>query len=125
MIDHDDKKNAKRLDSRLGALRSELETLEADMKGFAGDVEGVVDNRVHLALRKAENLAHRAYRYAEESSAHVAHDVENWADGNIDGARRSIQAQPFSALAISMGVGALVGAILGMCGHRPPHPRHR
>jgi ElaB/YqjD/DUF883 family membrane-anchored ribosome-binding protein len=124
MFDHDDKKNSKRLDSRLGALRSELESLESDMKGFAGDVEGVVDNRVHLALRKAENIAHRAYRYAEESSTQVAQDVENWADGNIEGARKTIQAQPFSALAISMAVGALVGAILGMCG-RPSSPPPR
>jgi ElaB/YqjD/DUF883 family membrane-anchored ribosome-binding protein len=125
MADHNDKKKSKRLDSRLGALRSELETLESDMKGFAGDAEGVVDNRVHLALRKAENIAHRAYHYAEESSAQVAHDVEDWADENINGVRKTIQAQPLSALAISMGAGVLVGAILGMCGHRRPAPSRR
>jgi len=125
MNNHDDNKN-KRLDSRLGALRSELETLEADMKGFAADVENTADNRVHLALRKAENLAHRAYRYAEESSAHVAHDVESWADGNLDDARKTIRAQPISALAISVGAGALVGAVLGLFGRSaPPPPPHR
>ncbi|MDR3527923.1 MAG: hypothetical protein P4L57_11645 [Rhizomicrobium sp.] len=122
MNNHDDKKN-KRLDSRLGTLRSELESLESDMKGFAGDVEDAADNRVHQALRKAEAIAHRAYRYAEESSAHVAQDVENWADGNLDDARKTIRAQPISALAISMGAGALVGAVLGMLGRCPPPPR--
>ncbi len=121
MADHKEKKDTKRLDSRLGTLRSELETLESDMKNFAGDVEGVADSRVHQALRKAENIAHRAYRYAEESSAHVAHDVENWADDNLDGARKSIRAQPLSALVISVGAGALIGAILGLCGRRTPH----
>ncbi len=124
---HDEKKKRSRLDSRLGALRSELESLEADMKDFAGDVENIADNRVHLALRKAENIAHRAYRYAEESSANVAHDVENWADGNLKDARKTIRAQPISALAISIGAGALVGAVLGLfgrCGPKPPQP-HR
>jgi len=120
MFRPNNKKKAERLDSRLGALRSELETLESDMKGFANDVEGIADKRVHLALRKAEDLAHRAYRYAEESSAHVAHDVENWADGNINDARNSIRAQPFSAIAIFMGAGALIGAVLGVCGRCSP-----
>jgi ElaB/YqjD/DUF883 family membrane-anchored ribosome-binding protein len=120
MTDKTGKKNAKRLDSRLGDLRSELETLESDLKGFAGDVENVADNRIHLALRKAEDIAHRAYRYAEESSTHVAQDVENWADGNVKHVRSSIRAQPFSAIAVSIGAGALIGAILGLCGRRTP-----
>lgn len=105
------KNGPENMDSRLGALRSELETLEADMKGFVGDVEGIADNRVHLAIRKAEGVAHRAYRLAEESTAHVAEDVEAWANGNLNSARKSIRAQPLSALALSVGAGALIGTI--------------
>ena len=105
------RKNTEKMDSRLGALRSELETLETDMKGLASDVEGIADKRVHLAIRKAENVAHRAYRLAEESATQVADDVEAWTNDNLDSARKSIRAQPFSALALSLGAGALIGAI--------------
>lgn len=114
------KNGTKKVDARLGALRSELETLEADMKGLAGDVESVADGRVHLAIHKAEDFAQRAYRIAEESVADVADDVESWANGNLDVARKSIRTQPLSALAISIGAGALIGAIFGAVIRRPP-----
>lgn len=114
------KRKADKLDTRLGVLRSELETLESDMKKVAGDVEGIADNRVQLALRKAEDVAHNAYRLAEDTAAHVVHDVDEWAVGNLNTARKSIRAQPFSALALSLGVGALIGAIVGVLGRRPP-----
>jgi hypothetical protein len=116
------KKNGsqKKMDARLGALRSELETLETDMKELAGDVEGIADKRVHQAIRKAESVAHRAYRIAEESVTHVAGDMEAWADGNVELARKSIRSQPISALALSMGAGALIGAIVGAISRRSP-----
>jgi len=111
MTERSRKNGTDKMDARLGALRSELETLEADMKGLVGDVEGIADGRIHLAIRRAEDVAHRAYHLAEESTAHVADDVEKWANGNLEVARKSIRAQPFSALALSVGAGALLGAI--------------
>lgn len=105
---------------RLGALRSELETLESDMKVLAGDVEGMADKRVHLAIHKAEEVAHRAYRLAEDSVNRVAGDVQEWAGDNLASARKSIRAQPLSALALSIGVGALIGAVFGVANRRPP-----
>ncbi len=110
MADHT-RKDKDKLDRRLGVLRSELETLEGDMKKVAGDVEGIADNRVHLALRKAEDVAHSAYHLAEDAAAQVVHDVDEWATGNLDTARTKIKAQPFSAIALSLGIGALVGAM--------------
>ncbi len=116
------KKNGtqKKMDARLGVLRSDLETLQSDMKGLASDVEGVADDRVHLAIRKAENVALRAYHLAEESATNVADDVEAWANGNVESARKSIRAQPISALALSIGAGALLGAIIGAVSRRSP-----
>jgi ElaB/YqjD/DUF883 family membrane-anchored ribosome-binding protein len=99
------------IDTRLGALRSELESLETDMKGLVSDVEGVADSRVHLAIRKAQETAERGYHLAEEAAARAADDVESWANGNLDVARKSIRSQPFSAIALSLGIGALLGAI--------------
>ena len=114
------KNGPKNIDTRLGALRSELETLEADVKSVAGDVEGIADNRIHLAIHRAEDIAHRAYHLAEESTVQAANDVEAWASGNLDSARKSIRVQPLSALALSMGIGALIGAVFGLSGRRPP-----
>jgi ElaB/YqjD/DUF883 family membrane-anchored ribosome-binding protein len=103
------RKNADEKNRRLSALRAELETLNDDVKRVVRDVEGGADSRVHLALRKAEEVAHKAYRLAEESAAHVVHDVDDWAVDKADMARKSIRAQPFSALALSIGIGALIG----------------
>lgn len=114
------KNGTKNMEARLGALRSELETLEADVKGVVGDVEGIADNRIHLAIHKAEDIAHRAYHLAEETTAQAVDDVEAWATGNLDSARKSIRTQPLSALAWSMGVGALIGAVIGVASRRPP-----
>ena len=100
-----------KLDSRLGALRSELEALQGDMKKVAGDVEGIADNRVHLALRKAEDVACKAYHLAEDAASHVVKDVDQWATGNLDTARKSITTKPLSAVALSLGVGALLGVL--------------
>ena len=106
------KKNAtKNIDTRLGALRTELDELQGDMKGLAGDVSVAADDRVHLAVRRAENVAERALRLAEESAAHMADDVETWTNDNLDSARESVRAQPLAAVALSMGLGALIGAI--------------
>jgi ElaB/YqjD/DUF883 family membrane-anchored ribosome-binding protein len=110
MADRNSKKSSK-MNTRLGTLRAELETLNSDVNKVVGDVEGIADNQVHLALRKAENVAQSAYRLAEESAAQVVHDVDDWASGKADMARKSIRAQPFSALALSAGVGALIGVM--------------
>jgi ElaB/YqjD/DUF883 family membrane-anchored ribosome-binding protein len=105
------KNDTKNIDKRLGALRSDLDALQGDMKGLAGDVADVADGRVHAAMRNAENVAERALRLAEEAAGHMADDVETWTNGNLDSARESVRAQPLAAIALSMGAGALIGAI--------------
>ena len=62
-------------------------------------------------MHAAKNVAERAYRLAEEAAAHLVDDVETWTDDNLDSVRGSVRAQPLSAVALSMGVGALLGAI--------------
>jgi ElaB/YqjD/DUF883 family membrane-anchored ribosome-binding protein len=111
MTDHKRKNDTKNVDKRLGALRSDLDALQGDMKGLAGDVIDAADGSVHLAIRNAENIAERAYRLAEEAVGQAADDVETWTQGNLDSARGSVRAQPLAAIALSMGAGALLGAI--------------
>ena len=111
MMGHQKKNGTKGIDKRLGALRSELDALQGDMKGLAGDVTDVADGRVHRAMRDAESVAERAYRLAEEYVEQAADDVETWTNDNLDSARKSVRAQPLAAIALSMGVGAFLGAI--------------
>ena len=111
MAEHKKKNGPKNIDIRLGALRSELDELQGDMKGLAGDVGDAADGRVHLAIRNAENVAERALRLAEEAAAHVADDVETWTNDNLDSVRGSVRDQPLSAIFLAMGLGALIGAI--------------
>ena len=44
-------------------------------------------------------------------SSQAAGEVETWTNDNLDSARESVRAQPLAAIALSMGAGALVGAI--------------
>lgn len=119
MTVHTSKNGTKNEDVHLSALRSEIETLGADMKTLVGDVEGIADNRVHAALHKAEDIAHRAYRYAEEAATQASDEAEAWTDGNLKSARSSIRSQPLAALALSVGAGALMGTILGFISRKP------
>lgn len=105
-------KNTDTTNARLGVLRAQLETLEGDVKSVAGDVGGIADLGVHEALRKAEDVAHNAYQFAEDTIKEAGRDVDAWTRGGIDTARKSIRTHPLLALALSIGAGALVGALV-------------
>jgi ElaB/YqjD/DUF883 family membrane-anchored ribosome-binding protein len=111
MAERPEKNGTKNIDKRLGALRSELDAVQGDMKGLAGDVADVADGRVHVAMRNAENVAERALRLAEEAAGHMADDVETWTNDNLDSVRESVRAQPLAAIALALGAGALLGAL--------------
>jgi ElaB/YqjD/DUF883 family membrane-anchored ribosome-binding protein len=106
------KKAPKNLDARLGALRSDIDALQDDVKGLATDSGEIANDRAKLAIRAAEAVAERAYRLAQESATQAVDDVESWANENLDTARDSIREQPISALLVSLGIGAILGAIL-------------
>ncbi len=106
------KKNSlKDVDKRLGALRADLDSMQKNMKGLAADAGDAANDRAHLAMRAAENVAERAFHLAEDTATHLANDVETWTNDNLDSARESIRTRPLSSFALSMGVGALFAAI--------------
>jgi ElaB/YqjD/DUF883 family membrane-anchored ribosome-binding protein len=111
MYQRQKKNSLKDVDKRLGALRSDLDTMQKDIKNLASDAGGVVNDRAQLAMRAAENVAERAYRLAEDTATHLADDVETWTNDNLDSARDSIRTRPLASLALSMGIGALFAAI--------------
>jgi ElaB/YqjD/DUF883 family membrane-anchored ribosome-binding protein len=101
----------KNLDARLGALRSDMDALQDDVKGLASDAGDVANDRAKMAVRAAEAIAERAYRLAQESVTQKVDEVETWANDNLDTARDQIREQPISALLLSLGIGAILGAI--------------
>ena len=106
------KRGAKHVDTRLSALRSDLDSLQENAKSFVGDVGNVANNGAGAAIEAARTLAERAYRLADEARESVTDDVEEWASDNLDAARETVRGQPFAAIAVALGVGAFFGAIL-------------
>ena len=103
---------AKRIDTRLSALRSDLDSLPDHAKGFAGEVGNVANDGAQAAIEAARKIAERAYRLADEVASSMTDDVEEWATNNLDAARETVREKPLAAMALALGVGALLGAIM-------------
>ena len=106
------RKTTKDIDKRLDALRSDLDALQDDTKGLATDAVDVASGRAQDALKLAEGLAQRALRLAEETASGYRDDVEQWTNDNLDNARDRVREQPLAALMVSLGIGAILGALL-------------
>ena len=103
---------AKHIDTRLSALRSDLDSLQEHAREIVGDAGNVANDGAAAALETARSLAERAYRLADEAATRVTDDVEEWATDKFDVARETVREKPLVALAIAMGIGALFGAII-------------
>jgi len=103
---------AKKLDTRIDALRTDLDALQSDLKALPADAQSAANEKIADAIRLAESVAERAIRLAEDTASHTYGEVENWANDNLDSARERVREQPLSALLVSLGLGAILGAIL-------------
>lgn len=89
------------LQGKLDALKADLEALQRDIKGLAGDVSGVASERASLALGEAMTRVQE-----------ITDRVEEWSEDNLQSFREQVRDQPLASVALSVGVGALIGAIL-------------
>ena len=87
---------AKHIDTRLDALRSDLDSLQENARSFVGDVGNVANDGAGAAIEAARNLAERAYRLADEARASVTDDIEEWASDNLDTARAAFNTDKFN-----------------------------
>ena len=106
------RKTSPDIDKRLSALRSDLDSLQDNTKGLATDATDIAAGRAQDAIRLAEGLAQRALRLAEETASGFRGDVETWTNDNLDHARDRVREQPLAALMVSLGIGAILGALL-------------
>jgi hypothetical protein len=84
------KNDSDRIEERLGALKSDFDTLQKDFMGLANGVNS-------LARKRAADF----YENGEE-----------WADENLGSLREAIRDQPLAAGLIILGAGALLGALM-------------
>lgn len=105
------RKQPKNLDSRLDAIRSDIDQLKDDTKGLASDAGDVANTRAQDAIRAAAAIADRALRLAEDTASGVRDDVEAWTNDNLDMARDRVREQPLSAIGVALGIGVILGAL--------------
>jgi ElaB/YqjD/DUF883 family membrane-anchored ribosome-binding protein len=103
---------AKKLDARIDALRTDLDCLQSDIKALPADAQSAASEKLEGAMRLAESVAERALRLAEDTASQTYDDVGHWANDNLDSARDRVREQPLSALLVSLGIGAILGAVL-------------
>src|SRR3712207_1692993 len=89
------------MQGRLDALMADLEALQHDMKGLAGDVGGVATERMNDALNSAM-----------EAVTDMAERVEGWGEDNLENLREQVRSQPLASVVLSIGAGAILGALL-------------
>jgi ElaB/YqjD/DUF883 family membrane-anchored ribosome-binding protein len=102
---------AKQIDTRLNALRSDLDSLQDHATKVVGEVGNVANDGAQAAIEAARNIAERAYRLADEAVANMADDAEQWATDNLEAAKETVREKPLTAVAVALGVGALFGAL--------------
>jgi ElaB/YqjD/DUF883 family membrane-anchored ribosome-binding protein len=102
----------KKLDTRIEALRADLDSLQSDIKALPPDIQSAANEKINIAIHRAEGVAERALRLAEDTATQAYGDVEHWANDNLDSARGRVREQPLAAVLVSLGLGAVLGAII-------------
>jgi ElaB/YqjD/DUF883 family membrane-anchored ribosome-binding protein len=87
--------------SRLSALRDDLDALQHDMRALVSDVGEVASEQVHGAVTGAM-----------ESASEAVERVEEWGNENLEPVREAVRTQPLAACMLSMSAGAIIGALL-------------
>src|SRR5262245_39800552 len=106
------KQNGRKLDTRIEALRADLDSLQTDIKALPPDAQSAANEKINVPIHRAEGVAERALRLAEDTATQAYGDVEHWASENLDSARGRVREQPLAAVLVSLGLGAVLGAII-------------
>ena len=95
------RKNGNGVEASLNALQHDLSVLQANMGKLAAELGGAATNGMASAVRSASSAAED-----------VVEQVETFGQEGVDTVRTTIRSQPLVACAISVGAGALIGALL-------------
>lgn len=95
------RKNGSDVDARIRALKNDFDALQKDMRKLVDSLGTAAGNGV-------SDMADSATRVASDA----AEQVELYAEQGVEGVRGAIREQPFAAIALSMGAGAIIGSLL-------------
>ena len=95
------KSNGGHMHDRLAALREDLEALQSDVRGLAGDAGDAASAKMNEAINDAM-----------ESVQDLTDRFEEWGEDHLVSVRQSVRDQPLAACALAMGIGAMLGAVL-------------
>jgi ElaB/YqjD/DUF883 family membrane-anchored ribosome-binding protein len=95
------KRNNSTLEARMAALKADFEELQKDTRKLFENLGDAASTGVSEATGNATKAA-----------MHAAEEVEHWAENGVDAVRSAIREQPLTAIAISMGAGAIIGSML-------------
>jgi hypothetical protein len=91
--------------ARLSAVRADLDALQEDMRGLVSEVSGAAGQQVQVAMSDALGAA---VTTAQDAAGRIG----DWGNENLGGVRDAVRSQPLAACVISIGAGALLGALL-------------
>jgi ElaB/YqjD/DUF883 family membrane-anchored ribosome-binding protein len=79
------------LQERLAALRADLEALQDNLKGLAGDAGDAATAKMNAAINDAMS-----------SVQDVAERVEDWGEDHLSSVRESVREQPLASCALAV-----------------------
>ena len=88
------KRGARSRPNGISAVRADLDALQKDVLGLVSDVRGAAGREVRGAVDGAAGW------------------VESFGQENLAGVREAVRNQPLKACALSIGAGAIIGALL-------------
>jgi hypothetical protein len=92
--------NGHDVSARLNSMRADVEALQENMRGLLNDVSGAAGDQVQGAMRNAVKAGQSA-----------VDRVEALGNESLDGMRKTVRGRPLVACALSIGAGALLGAV--------------
>jgi ElaB/YqjD/DUF883 family membrane-anchored ribosome-binding protein len=92
--------NGHDIPARLDSLRAGLDALQEDMRGLINDAGAAAGDQVQGAMTSAVKATQGAVERVEELG-----------NKSLDGMRKTVRGRPLAACALSIGAGALLGAL--------------
>jgi ElaB/YqjD/DUF883 family membrane-anchored ribosome-binding protein len=107
------------IEARLDAVRADLEKLEEGAAALPQEANEAASEGHRTAMRAAQKIAERSVALAEEASTRMseaaqdaAETMQDWADLYAESFRGAVREQPGRSILMSLGAGALVGALI-------------
>jgi len=97
--------NGRDVQKRLSAVRADLDALQEDMRGLVSEVSGAAGHQMQGAMTEALEAA-------VSTAQDAAERIGGWSNENLGGVREKVRNQPLAACVLSIGAGAILGALL-------------